>query len=158
MWEGTPVMSSPPNRIVPLSGWYRPAMQLNAVVLPAPFGPTIETTLPRATSKLRSLTATRPPNFLVIPLTSNSAVDDGSAALLIGVELPQRRSLHDLIFAGTCRTNDHNRRLPVVAIRRILEIDVRAQRAGKLEAREDIPDLCPIGRVRALHALDDRVD
>src|SRR4051812_35242989 len=133
-------------------------MQLNAVVLPAPFGPTIETTLPRPTSKPRSLTATSPPNFLVMLLTSSSAVDEGPAALLIGVELPQLRSLHNLVFAGASRTNDYDRRLPVVAIRRVLEIDVRSQRTGKLEAREDILDLRPIGRVRAFHALDDRVD
>src|SRR3954464_8460297 len=101
-------------------------MQLNAVVLPAPFGPTTETTLPRPTSKLRPLTATSPPNRLVMPLTSNSAVDDGSAASLIGVELPPLRSLHDLILAGSRRPNDHDRRLPVVAIRRVLEIDIRA--------------------------------
>src|SRR4051812_44637204 len=133
-------------------------MQLNAVVLPAPFGPTIETTLPRPTSKPRSLTATSPPNFLVMPLTSSSAVDEGSAALLIRVELPPLRSLHNLVFAGASRTNDHDRRLSVVAIRRVLEIDIRSQRTGELEAPEEILDLRPIGRVRTLHALDDRVD
>ena len=39
-------------------------MQLNTVVLPAPFGPISAVISPRLASKLRSPMATSPPNFI----------------------------------------------------------------------------------------------
>src|ERR1700730_7584060 len=46
-----------------------PVMQLNSVVLPAPFGPMSANTWPVGTSKLTLSTATRPPKRLVRPWT-----------------------------------------------------------------------------------------
>ena len=48
-------------------------ISLNSVDLPAPFGPMTERICCSSTPKLTLLTAVRPPNFLVIPLTSRIA-------------------------------------------------------------------------------------
>ena len=50
-----------------------PVTQLNAVVLPAPFGPIIERISPRSRLKLTSETASSPPNRLVTWSSSSSA-------------------------------------------------------------------------------------
>src|SRR5215469_7465332 len=51
-------------------------MQLNTVVLPAPFGPINAVILPLPTSKDRSSTATRPPKRMV-KCSTRSSVSDG---------------------------------------------------------------------------------
>ena len=50
----------------PVSGFSSPAIILNSVVLPAPFGPTIPTIPPLGISKLKSLNKTLSPKALVI--------------------------------------------------------------------------------------------
>ena len=50
----------------PFVGSYTPVMQLKAVVLPAPFGPMSATICPSGICSDRLLTATTPPNCIVI--------------------------------------------------------------------------------------------
>src|SRR5437870_12616584 len=59
-------MSRPQLRILPELGFSAPAIMLNRVVLPAPFGPMKPKICPLRTSKLTSLTAARPPKYRVI--------------------------------------------------------------------------------------------
>src|SRR5260221_14505381 len=54
-------MSLPSNTTLPPSGLSTPVMRLNKVVLPAPFGPTTDTTSPAPTENDTSLTANSPP-------------------------------------------------------------------------------------------------
>src|SRR5690606_2270823 len=54
-------MSTSRNHTVPALGRRVPLMRLNAVVLPAPFGPIRPTMAPCSTSKLTSRSAARPP-------------------------------------------------------------------------------------------------
>ena len=61
MRAGRLVTSVPIRSIVPLVGWKSPAMRLNSVVLPAPFGPRIARRSPCATSRSTSRTACTPP-------------------------------------------------------------------------------------------------
>lgn len=49
-----------------------PLMELNSVVFPAPFGPTIPMISPSFTVKVISSLATRPPNRFVVFFTSNT--------------------------------------------------------------------------------------
>jgi hypothetical protein len=65
---------SPPMRLVPASERMVPAIRLSSVVLPEPFGPMRPSTSPGETASDMLLTATRPPNALVTPSTSSSAV------------------------------------------------------------------------------------
>jgi len=58
-------MSRPSKTTRPSLGGKMPVMELNSVVLPAPFGPMSANTSPRFTSKDTSSTATRPPNRFV---------------------------------------------------------------------------------------------
>src|SRR5690242_9332740 len=51
-------------------------MQLNTVVLPAPFGPMIAWTDPAGTERLTSRVAIRPPKRLLSPITRSKAPDD----------------------------------------------------------------------------------
>src|SRR6266567_8926057 len=66
--------------ICPLVGVYRPAIMLKKVVFPAPFGP-IRLTMARSSIvKSTLLTATSPPNRLVMPrAVSSSAMASSSA-------------------------------------------------------------------------------
>ena len=48
-------------------------MQLNRVVLPAPFGPIRPQIAPRATAKLTSCNGVTPPKRIVTPSTASSA-------------------------------------------------------------------------------------
>ena len=48
-------------------------MRLNSVVFPAPFGPMMERTSPRATARLTRCTATSPPNRRVSSRVSSIA-------------------------------------------------------------------------------------
>src|SRR5437870_11920562 len=59
-------MSRPQLRILPELGFSAPAIMLNRVVLPAPFGPMKPKICPLRTSKLTSLTAARPPKYRVM--------------------------------------------------------------------------------------------
>ena len=65
------VMSTPSNVTRPVVGRYRPVRQLKNVVFPAPLGPISETMALRGTTKLTSLTATRPPNTFEMPAASS---------------------------------------------------------------------------------------
>ena len=56
-----PAMSSPLKRTTPRVGLSRPVRTLTSVVLPAPFGPTIETSSPSATESVTSSSATKLP-------------------------------------------------------------------------------------------------
>src|SRR3979411_2701396 len=63
--EGSPVMSSPLQRMRPEVGLSTPVKQLKKVLLPAPFGPMMAHTSSRLTSKLTLESAARPPNRTV---------------------------------------------------------------------------------------------
>jgi len=60
--------------MVPLSGASTPAIMLNSVVLPAPFGPITAKMLPCSISKPRRSTAMRPRKRLLTPSSDRSAV------------------------------------------------------------------------------------
>src|SRR5277367_4346311 len=69
---GRPEMRAPSSRISPASGTTAPAMLLNRLVLPAPFGPIRPRISPSCTSKLISTLAATPPNDLLTRSTSSS--------------------------------------------------------------------------------------
>src|SRR3990170_4476066 len=64
-----PAISSPRNRMEPAVRGRAPETQLNAVVLPEPFGPMSPRISPSRTSYETALRAVKPPNRLVSPLT-----------------------------------------------------------------------------------------
>ena len=64
-FEGRPVMSSPLKMMRPEVGRSTPVRQLKNVLLPAPFGPMMARTSPRATAKLTLDSAASPPNRTV---------------------------------------------------------------------------------------------
>src|SRR5712691_106091 len=68
----TPSMRAPAKRIVPSSGGNAPAIILNSVVLPAPFGPITAKIAPSGTVKLTSWTARTPLKRFDRPCTSRS--------------------------------------------------------------------------------------
>src|SRR5207237_8573605 len=70
-YGGSPTRLAPLKRTSPDVGAYSPVTTLNAVVLPAPLGPIMDTIAPFSTLNDTSLTARRPPNTLVM-LTSSS--------------------------------------------------------------------------------------
>ena len=55
-----PVMSRPSNRTLPASGGTSPEMQLNSVVLPAPFGPIRPVMRPASTDRSTPRSACTP--------------------------------------------------------------------------------------------------
>ena len=69
-----PPIGSPAKTIVPSSGAVAPAIMLNSVVLPAPFGPITANSAPSATSKLTPSTATKPRKRLLTAVSESSAV------------------------------------------------------------------------------------
>ena len=71
---GRPWTGSPANVIEPPFGAMAPAIMLNSVVLPAPFGPMTAKIAPCGTAKLTRSTATRPRKRLLRPSTVSSAV------------------------------------------------------------------------------------
>ena len=79
--EGSPVMSSPLKTMRPPVGRSTPVRQLKKVLLPAPFGPMMARISPRATSKLTSDSAARPPKRT-----------DSSSVLRIGADAAPRLS------------------------------------------------------------------
>src|SRR5437899_1862794 len=64
---GSPVMSSPLNKMRPDEGRNTPVRQLKKVLFPAPFGPMMAQISPRSISKFTLLRAVRPPKRLVRP-------------------------------------------------------------------------------------------
>src|SRR3954451_20930625 len=66
-----PAMSRPWKRTSPVVGGSRPVTILTSVVLPAPFGPTIETNSRSRTWKETLSSALKPPNIFVTPMVSN---------------------------------------------------------------------------------------
>src|SRR4029079_7556730 len=78
----SPVIPAPSNKIVPPSGGYSPAMQLNVVLLPDPFGPIRPRISPSFTSNDTLLTARSAPKRLVRPVTLNIAMQKLSARLV----------------------------------------------------------------------------
>src|ERR1700748_3615953 len=70
---GSPSMRPPWNAMAPSSGANTPAIRLNSVVLPAPFGPITAKIEPCGTEKLTPATARSPWKFFVTPSTSRSA-------------------------------------------------------------------------------------
>src|SRR4030042_6535065 len=63
-----PTISFPIKRILPASGFRMPVISRNNVVLPAPFGPIRPRIWALSMENPMSLTARRPPKFLVSPL------------------------------------------------------------------------------------------
>src|SRR5215218_1658925 len=66
-------MSSPKKRIVPEDGGKSPVMQLNSVVLPAPFEPSTARRSPGRTVMVTSVSAASAPNIRVTPRSSSAA-------------------------------------------------------------------------------------
>ena len=64
-------MGWPSKMTVPADGLSWPHMQLNSVVLPAPFGPTSPTASPAATDSDTSRNAANPPKLIDTPLASS---------------------------------------------------------------------------------------
>ena len=64
------VISRPSKAIWPAVGLYSPVSMLKKVVLPAPFGPMIETIERRGIEKLTPSPASRPPNAFDTPCAS----------------------------------------------------------------------------------------
>src|ERR1700690_668644 len=76
---GRPVMPRPWNFTAPLSGRTRPTTMLNAVVLPAPFGPSRPTISPAPTEMDTSSTTRRPRYaFTRFSVVSNRPFDEGA--------------------------------------------------------------------------------
>ena len=65
-----PVMFVPSKTMVPASGFSTPVMSESSVDLPAPFGPTMPSAVPRSTENDRSSAVTTLPNRFERPLTS----------------------------------------------------------------------------------------
>ena len=63
-WVGRPPMSRPSKMIRPDEGLSSPAIRLNVVVLPAPFGPMRPVMVPAVISNVQSRTACRPPKCM----------------------------------------------------------------------------------------------
>src|SRR3954466_8605953 len=69
---GNSVMSRPHKRIVPAMGGSTPAIRLNSVLLPAPFGPMMPSTSPGQTASERSSITRSLPKLRLSPATSSS--------------------------------------------------------------------------------------
>src|ERR1700722_1850841 len=74
-WGGKKVTSSPKKRIVPEDGGKSPVMQLNSVVLPAPFEPRTARRSPGPTVSEMSTKAARAPNSRVTPRNSSALAE-----------------------------------------------------------------------------------
>ena len=66
-------MRAPSNAMVPSSGANTPAIRLNSVVLPAPFGPITAKIAPSGTANVTSATARSPLKFFETLATSSNA-------------------------------------------------------------------------------------
>src|SRR5580700_5943761 len=120
-----PVTLRPSNRMSPLFGASAPEIMLNSVVLPAPFGPTTDITVFRGTVKDTSETATSPPNRFVSPRTSRM--------LLFAAPVLCPSSGDSDIRPRTAHLDHRDRRRHVLAAGRVLEADMRAERALEVE-------------------------
>src|SRR6185437_15639582 len=114
---GRPAMSRPSKTMRPASGRWKPARAANKVVLPAPFGPIRATISPAWTSRETPSTAFRPPNDLLMPLTSSMA--------------PSSMAIHPAEQAGQAvgQTADNQHQHDTV--------DDQAERLDVLEGRHD---------------------
>src|SRR3984957_9981848 len=74
-WGGKKVTSSPKKRIVPEEGGKSPVMQLNSVVLPAPFEPRTARRSPGRTVSEMSVRAASAPNSRVTPRSSSALAE-----------------------------------------------------------------------------------
>ena len=72
--DAAPQLRLRPSSTSPASGFSSPAIVLNSVVLPAPFGPINPPMTPAGKSKDIPSTAVKPPNRLVISLIDKSAL------------------------------------------------------------------------------------
>ena len=91
--DGSPLISCPSRRIVPLSRSVSPVIRLKSVVFPDPFGPMTLTSSPAYTVSVMPSAAATPPNRLVRPSISSSGRAGASAALGVAHEsstLPSR--------------------------------------------------------------------
>ena len=70
---------------VPASGARIPPSIDSSVVLPAPLGPMIASSSPRATSKLTSRTARREPKLFATPSTTSDGASGGAATAALTV-------------------------------------------------------------------------
>src|SRR5438309_8214910 len=86
--------------MLPALGAYKPAMQLNVVLLPDPFGPISPRISPCSTAKETLFTALSAPNRLLKPRTSSS----GTFSAHVGVP---RRERHNGISRLDRRRPDH---------------------------------------------------
>src|SRR3954452_8882003 len=78
----TPAISLPRNRTSPILGASSPVTTLTSVVLPAPFGPTIETNSPSLTRNETLLSALNAPKTLVTLMVSNKGPSAWSGCIL----------------------------------------------------------------------------
>ena len=69
-WSTNAILTVEPITTSPESGFSRPAISLNKVDLPAPFGPMMPTIAPAGMLKLRLSISTRSPKDLLTPLNS----------------------------------------------------------------------------------------
>src|ERR1700728_368037 len=74
-YGGKKVTSSPKKRMVPEDGGKSPVMQLNSVVLPAPFEPRTARRSPGRTVSEMSVSAARAPNSRVTPRSSSALAE-----------------------------------------------------------------------------------
>src|SRR3954464_560910 len=127
--------SSPRNSIVPDVAGRSPAMTLNSVVLPAPFGPRIARRAPGATSRSTSRTAARPPNRRPAPrkrrIGSTDSVDAGASILrlladLHGLRIAQPRQTP--LLAPRELASRRGRRLAERAAERLVDVRDRGDR------------------------------
>src|SRR6266511_80928 len=88
-----PVMSRPRRNTRPREGLITPAIMLNSVVLPAPFGPRTARSSSEGRLKCTSWSATSPPNRTVTPSTRRSLRAKTSEAGLAMSALPPLRCL-----------------------------------------------------------------
>src|SRR5580700_2470329 len=96
--DGQPATSVPLMRTDPASGRSMPMMSFITVDLPEPFGPISPRIFPASMESDISLTATRPPNRLVRPLTSRCASAAMSVRFLAArqqAEEAARKKQHD---------------------------------------------------------------
>ena len=80
------------------------------MVLPAPFGPSSTVTVPRGTTKARSLTATTSPNVRQTPVSATAGAD-GSSGILVFRRRADRNEARACNSAGAIRGADYPRRL-----------------------------------------------
>src|ERR1700736_2899960 len=105
-----PAISRPKKRTSPAVGRIRPVTTLTSVVLPAPFGPTIETNSPSLTRKEISVRALNAPKALETLTVSNSGTLSATAAPVVCHTLSVTATKQKLDRAGEpLRHEDHEK-------------------------------------------------